>query len=491
VALSGTLSRARGAKQVKSSQSCDPTSGHLRGIRSKGRMLMLDLSTQKLQPNAFSKAPLTIVDTTKFMPLAKIVEIDLLEHGDPDTRNAWVSQQVFNLLFHARSHSKFWAKRLNQKTLYDLARAPVLSKRELAEQFEIDGCLLLGAEHGRAKEHSTSGSTGIATRFFVSDMNAAYNELRGLAQYLFDGRSLSLNRVSMGRDNVADKKGYAISELPNWAGALSGLFRSGKARSVRFQNGDYGQLGQELLRQPCGYFISAPTHLMSLCNAMGEDKFRKLQIVEFTSKGEQIPESLRDLCRRTGIRVRDIYSSEEVGPIGFECNVYPGLFHIATSNVVVECDGPLQQIDGHQVGKLLITHLHSYATPFIRYEVGDLGSLGSECRCGHRGPVISHLQGRISAFLRRRDGKLFSFFLAARHVDEVMPVKEWRVRQTALDKLIVEIVPLGEVTEKGILGLSNLIRSRSGPEFGIEVKVVDSIDWGASYKRMTFRCEIE
>jgi phenylacetate-CoA ligase len=451
-------------------------------------MNMLDLSSQKLQTKAFSTAAVTIANPASFAPLAKLLEIDMLEHGDPAARNAWVSQQVVNLLSHARVHSQFWAKRLDRKTLHDLARAPVLSRRDLEEQVAAEGCLPLGREHGQAREHMTSGSTGIVTRFFVSDMNVAYNQLRGLAQYLFEGQCLALNSVRLKRDNVAGNKGYTITDSPNWIGPLSGVFRGGVGRFVKFQNPDYSQLGAELLRKPCGYFSSLPSVLLSLANAMGEEEFRRLQIVQFRSRGEQIPQALWDLCQKEGIRVRDTYSCEEVGPIGVECSIYSGVFHIATSNVAVECDRPLQEFDGHQVGKLLITHLHSYATPFIRYEVGDLGSLGSECPCGHRGPIISRLHGRIESFLRRRDGTRTSFVMDGRKSFE--GVKEWRVRQTALDKLIFEVVPRSELTENAIVQLANLFRNHSGPEFDVEIKVVSSIDWGTSYKRLVFRCEI-
>jgi phenylacetate-coenzyme A ligase PaaK-like adenylate-forming protein len=451
-------------------------------------MNMLDLSPHKLQTKAFSTAAAMIANPATFAPLARILEIDLLEHGDPAARNAWVSQQVFNLLSHARVHSKFWAKRLDRGALHDLKRAPVLSRRDLVEQVAAEGCLPLGSEHGRVQGHSTSGSTGIVARFFVSDMNAGYNQVRWLAQFLFERQDLTLNFVMTKRHNVEDRKGYMISESPKWTGPLSGVFRGGTLRTVTFQDPDYSQLGAELLRKPCGYFSSVPSVLLSLASALGEKEFRKLQIVQFRSRGEQIPQALRDLCQKAGIRVSDCYSCEEVGPIGYECTVYSGKFHIATSNVVVECDGPLQDIDGHQVRILLITHLHSYATPFIRYEVGDLGSVASECPCGHRGPIISHLHGRATSFLLRRNGTRTSFVMDGRQSFE--NVKEWRVRQTALDKLIFEVVPRSELTEDTTAKLINLMSNHSGPEFNVEIKVVDRIDWGAGYKRLAFRCEI-
>ena len=211
---------------------------------------MLDLSTQKLQTKAFSTAVATIANPATFAPLAKILEIDLLEHGDPAARNAWVSHQVFNLLSHARAHSKFWAKRLDRKTPHDLTRAPVLSRRDLVEQVTAEGCLPLGGEHGSVHKHTTSGSTGIVTRFFVSDLNVAYNQLRGLAQHLFEGQCLALNFVDLKRDNVADRKGYTITESPNWTGFLSGAFKGGSGRLVKFQIPTTANLAQNSRENP-------------------------------------------------------------------------------------------------------------------------------------------------------------------------------------------------------------------------------------------------
>jgi phenylacetate-coenzyme A ligase PaaK-like adenylate-forming protein len=451
---------------------------------------MLDFSAQKLQLNAFSTLPSNLIDMPKIGPLAPVLAMDLLENGDAAARNAWVNQQVFNLLTHARAHSKFWAARLDRKAPNNLARAPVFRRQELSEQVLGEGCLPLSGQHRHAKPHLTSGSTGIASRFFISDMNAAYNGLRGAAQYLFDGRSLEFNRVSFTLAKVDDKKGYAISHAPHWAGPLAEVFRNGSLRTVNFQFPDFAQLGEELLRKPCGYFNALPSFFLALRDALGQENFLKLQIKEFVSKGQHIPAEARDLCRESGIHIRDTYSCEEVGPIAFECSAIPGAFHVATSNVVVECEEPLLDVDGERVGKLLITHLHSYATPFIRYEIGDLGALAPECACGHRGPTVTRLHGRLASLLRHRNGPLTSFLMPEACIDEILPAKEFRVRQTALDRMVIEIIPLGETSEKAVEGIANLLRDRFGAEFEVDVKIVDRIDWGGGYKRLMFRCEI-
>ncbi|WP_204310603.1 hypothetical protein, partial [Escherichia coli] len=89
------------------------------------------------------------------------------------------------------------------------------------------------------------------------------------------------------------------------------------------------------------------------------------------------------------------YSSEEVGSIGLECQANAGVYHVSTSNVLVEIipAASVRTVSG-TTGLVLVTHLHSYATPFIRYDLGDIATLADRCPCGHDGPVLSNIQGR-------------------------------------------------------------------------------------------------
>ncbi|WP_210207768.1 hypothetical protein, partial [Rhodoplanes elegans] len=65
-----------------------------------------------------------------------------------------------------------------------------------------------------------------------------------------------------------------------------------------------------------------------------------------------------------GISSLSNYSAGETGPIAFECKKHQGYFHVAHTNVIVESDSGLTTShNGAPLGRLLITHLHSYATP--------------------------------------------------------------------------------------------------------------------------------
>ncbi|OGO15607.1 MAG: hypothetical protein A2Z02_01755 [Chloroflexi bacterium RBG_16_48_7] len=52
---------------------------------------------------------------------------------------------------------------------------------------------------------------------------------------------------------------------------------------------------------------------------------------------------------------------------------------------------------------MLITNLHNYAMPFIRYDIGDIGSLSANpCSCGRGLPLMNLLIAKSTDFLVTR-----------------------------------------------------------------------------------------
>jgi phenylacetate-CoA ligase len=61
-------------------------------------------------------------------------------------------------------------------------------------------------------------------------------------------------------------------------------------------------------------------------------------------------------------------------------------------------------------GEVVITDLHNFGMPFIRYANGDVATLGSarRCSCGRSLPRIQSVQGRISEMLHDKTGAAVS-----------------------------------------------------------------------------------
>ena len=85
------------------------------------------------------------------------------------------------------------------------------------------------------------------------------------------------------------------------------------------------------------------------------------------------------------------YGSAETGIIAFECPA--GNMHINMEGVYVEVD---------ENNEIIVTNLHSFSFPVIRYRLGDAVTLlndNNNCKCGMAHPVIKEVTGRIGKLI--------------------------------------------------------------------------------------------
>ena len=198
-------------------------------------------------------------------------------------------------------------------------------------------------------------------------------------------------------------------------GPLAALIKSGGNKHIEFLNPNIKELVKELAKEDIGYLVCVPRLLETIFSLVDPVFLTQAKTRMWISLAEGISQDLKKTFSDLAIPIRSNYSSQEVGPIGFECESHSGHYHVATSNVIVEIVDTSYDIGGAKLGKVLVTHLHSYATPFIRYDLGDLACLRGDCPCGHEGPTIYNLHGRLSSLLRHRDGRVSPFHIEGRN----------------------------------------------------------------------------
>jgi phenylacetate-CoA ligase len=137
--------------------------------------------------------------------------------------------------------------------------------------------------------------------------------------------------------------------------------------------------------------------------------------------------------------VADVYSSEEVGYIAFQCE--RGRYHVQAENIMLEIidEAGNPRPPGH-VGRVVITVLHNFAMPLIRYEIGDYAAFGEACPCGRGLPVLERIVGRRRNMLRLPDGtEHWPSFPEDRWVG-IAPIRQLQVVQTAIDRVVLRTV---------------------------------------------------
>jgi phenylacetate-CoA ligase len=462
---------------------------------------MFDFLQLPLKNDAFSERPMTFCDAEPKQVLSAIIDLVAIETGKRKARENWQKAQLRNLLKHAHERSSYWRERIGTKKISDLKLPdlPILTRSDVVHQVKTEGPLLRQSDELRVKAHSTSGSSGMPVQFFISEMNVHYNQNRSLTQYFMEGRDLSLNRVRFRPFDYNEVKhlqsdlkcGFIIKLTDNWLGPLGRFVKSGVQKHVDYWHPNRELLFEALSKDRIGYLVIQPRLLESLFYDNDISFLKDNDAEMLITLAEELNWNLRKSFSMRAIPVRTNYSSEEVGLIGWECHHYPAHYHVAHSNVIVEVDKYSNVVIGrHTLGRILVTHLHSYATPFIRYDVGDLGVLTDACRCGHDGPTISNIVGRAKNIVKHADGRLTLFNIRAKDVMKLVKFDEYRVRQTAPNKMILEIGGCDNLTEDQRKSFVELIRNHAGGDFNVDVIAVKEIDWGRSIKRPAFRNEL-
>ena len=94
------------------------------------------------------------------------------------------------------------------------------------------------------------------------------------------------------------------------------------------------------------------------------------------------------------------YALCEIMSIAAECERRCGM-HINSENILLETALPPES----GPSDILVTDLHNYATPFVRYAIGDIGLLSDDsCPCGRCLPLLASVVGRTLDTLQTADG---------------------------------------------------------------------------------------
>ena len=210
----------------------------------------------------------------------------------------------------------------------------------------------------------------------------------------------------------------------------------------------------------------------------------------FSTAGILDPATRRVLNDVFGAEVVDIYASIESGCLAWECRECRG-YHLSEDTLVVEILKDGRPARPGESGEVVITNLHSFAMPLIRYRNGDEAALaGHEPRCGRGLRLLAGIQGRVNDCVVFKSGERLSsqpFFFA---VQDIPGVRRWRITQESFDRLHLEIEPTPEFDDSArqrILGnLKDLLRG----EMSVTLSLVSSFPFDPDRKFRQVRSKL-
>jgi len=319
-----------------------------------------------------------------------------------------------------------------------LTRAEVNQHRDELRSTEFSGKLL---------PHATGGSTGQPTRFYITLDSYDWRSAAWSRAYSWSGCRLGERTLYLWGAPVGKVSAARQTKLRTYHWLRRELVYSTFSQSAEFWDRIYAGALRFRPRFIVGY-VSSIEEFAKYLLAAG----RTLPGIQAViAAGEPVLEHTRELTvKALGAPLFNTYGSREFMSIAAECPEHHGL-HMNSENLYIEIDSP----DGTS-GEVLVTDLHNYGMPFLRYRNGDAATLDSvaECACGRGLPLIRSIEGRVVDVIRSRSGRVVPGELFPQVLKEIPEIREFQVRQRTLDELVLSVVVDGDLS----LAATKLIR---------------------------------
>jgi len=198
--------------------------------------------------------------------------------------------------------------------------------------------------------------------------------------------------------------------------------------------------------------------------------------------GEQLFAEQREMLNNVfGRQPFSGYSSFENFAIAMECEAHEGM-HINAEDLLVEIvDDNGRRVPAGSRGRLLVTNLHEYGMPLIRYDTDDESAFtGRDCACGRHLPLIEGVVGKTGNTIYTPSGKRLSPLTLGSSNLAPMGICRFQFVQETLDHVVVRIVPGSSLAPDEVAALPTRVSANFGRVLGadvhIDVVVVDRIE---------------
>jgi phenylacetate-CoA ligase len=352
-------------------------------------------------------------------------------------------------------------------SLSDLYSIPILTKDIVRNNFDDLTSASIASE--RFVINSTSGSTGSNFHFYSDTNQYIISQALDMRRYDWMDVNYFDREITIWGTSWSKNKHRKLAGLKNW-------IRNKKLISgYRLSDNDINNIYNLFKSYNPNIIKSYPSILTTITEYMLKNDLRyKPDAIHIG--GEKLYKYQKEIIGECfSCPVFDFYGSRDVGDIAQNCNKFDGL-HVFMENVIVEVvdDNGILIDDGE--GDLIITNLHNYTMPLIRYKIGDRARISKDkvCSCGRNLLLIDEIVGRSFDIIQFPNGNRVGGTFWTLCMRSVPGIKNFQVIQEAQDKIAIYYVPDHE-SIVNIERIKQNIFHYSGYNVTLDFKRVDDI----------------
>jgi phenylacetate-CoA ligase len=433
---------------------------------------------------------------------AAYLQLDRTQWLAPTEIEAHQLAQVRMLLDHCSAHAPYYRQLLAEagihprqiQSLADFRRIPILTRRtcqdrhaDLCAEKLPPGCLAISEGH-------TSGTSGVPLKVLGTngvDFWWLAFHLRTLEWGGFDptGTLAIVRRTDA--TGVELQRRLEGTTLPYWNALLVPLIEMGPAHRLDIRQDPRRQL-QWLRRIDPNYLRSNTGNLEVLAGLAQESGQRLPRLCAIQAVAEAVTDQARARIEGAfGAPLKEVYGCTEAGFVASSCPAGHGL-HVHAENVLFEVlDEAGRPCAAGQTGRVVLTTLHNYCLPFIRYDIGDDVTLGpGPCPCGRGLPWLVRIDGKRRPMFQLTGGRLKSTAPLGPAISMLGGHRQHQVVQTALDRVVVRLVPGPDWSAAHAARLRGLLRDFFEGPVAVDIELKERLELPPSGKLQSMVCAV-
>ena len=281
-------------------------------------------------------------------------------------------------------------------SIADLAELPLLTREIVRERYDE----LVDPKHrGKNFKKGTSGSTGKPLKFEFSKESECWRQATKLRAYAWAG-------YRPGRKTFFYWAAVSAAP-PNWKTRLDRSLRRETFFDSMKQDGVARRAALAVLQRTRPEVIICYTQACAqFAHWIVDNGLRDWDDIPVICGAEAVlPADRAILSRAFGPGIFETYGSRETMLMAAECEQHAGM-HLSQENLVLEVTRNGQLVGPGVAGDVVVTDLHNYGMPMIRYVNGDVAVLAptDRCPCGRGLARLEHVDGRRADTLFDREG---------------------------------------------------------------------------------------
>lgn len=351
---------------------------------------------------------------------------------------------------------------------------PLLERSEVQVHLERMKSTAVPPSHGNLRVYGSSGSTGRPLNVLGTDTTHFFWLSLSLRDHVWHQRDLS-------KKLAAIRTKITSGTSPGW-GEWSDSIISGPSSALNIQTDVDEQLDWLIAENP-EYLLTHPTNLHALVTRAAERGVRPSKLRETRTFGEMLQPDLRELVRQVwGAKLTDTYSAEETGYIALQCPMTDH-YHIQSENLLVEILNERgEPCHPGETGEVVVTTLHNFAMPLIRYRILDHAEAGAPCPCGRGLPVLRRIVGRQRNMVLLPDGRSHWPSFPSRSWVDIAPVLQFQLIQCDVQTIEIKLVCSRPLNAREEAAIRAMLTEKLGHPFHFLFNYQDKIEPGPNGK---------